>query len=620
MSEEQTVDTAEVNDAVPMPAALAAEDYEPAHEEAEEAPPPRAKSTRRTKRKVPARKRAAYEEGLVSMEQEYDEWVEKFDWQAPRMSCKVKRESPQHHLGHQTAGTCGEIKANAYYTEEEIRQRFGGGVYRIYVSGIDRDGKFRALGSKKLEMSGAPRTDVPTTEQAQSGLGAQNAPSQENDVANLAPQAQTGLVSMLDKNFERMLSQQQKSGATTTDPEILAQMQRAYEQQAEAHRQAADKEAVVLRAQLNDMRQELSQLRVERDTYQHKVETEVSQARNEGQQYVATMLPTFAQQADQRVQQILHDATERVKTIQEQYARDLQMQQQQMQQQLQNQQALFQATETNAQTLFQGQIAHLQTINATLQAKIEGLESENRQLRDQVLNMHREQATKSDPMSKLKELSTYKELVESFGGGGSDADASPVERMLSMALPTLQSGLDAYTASRGGQPPQQAQMQQQQQQQAQSAPQLQAPAVPLPQGLPQGITPPPGAMVKATPSPRGKRVQAAKVHVRRQDLEVGITLLNAAISSGAAPPRAADAAVGQIDGKTLKALVQHAPAAITASLDRAGLLNGPVASSSGREYLLEFLAALHQRLYPAPAQTTQAQPKPAEEGDDEQAE
>jgi len=568
----------------------------------ENATPPKPRPARRRgrpKKNVEA-KREAYERGLESMELEYDEWVQKWDWEAPRMHCKVKRTSPLHHQGHQVAGTCGEIKANAFYTEDEIRERFGGGTFTVYVSGVDsRDGKFRALGNKKLQISGSPRTDVPPTEIAAKGVPAASQQGGGSGVNDLAPQAQAGLVTMLDKNFERLAQQNKQLPVSSADPELMKEV---YEGQVRTVKEAASKEAEALRAQLDELRQETSQLRIERDTLSSKADTEVAAARADGERYVSTMIPTFAAQADQRAQHAAEVASQQVKTIQEQYARDLQMAQQMMQQQMQNQQTLFQAAETNAQTLFQGQIAHMRTINATLQAKVESLEAECRTMRDQVTNMHAEAARKQDPLAKLTEMQTMQEVVQSMAGGsGGDLgdDASPALRLLSQALPAATAVAEAVKAKIAG--PTQS-MQQMAQQQMPQPTVFQPSPVQVPTHLQtQAPTQSSSALVPRKPHKRVRKQVPAQV--RRQDLEVGIAMLNTALVAKAPPEKAADTAATQIDQKTLKALVQHPPAAIIQSLQSADLLTGSIASDVGLQYLGAFLVALKSRLYPTPQQS-----------------
>jgi hypothetical protein len=585
--------------------------------EAEKAPKPTRRRKRKESPEVTARRQAAYKRGERSKDMEYDEWIETWDWHEPRMQCTVKRTSPPTWLGKPSSGRCGS-KANAFYTEEEIQSMFGGGTYIVYVSGIDPNtGKYRALGNKLLNFPGDPK---PLPEHAD-GTPPGAAPRQQGGtgVEDLAPQAQAGLVGLLG---EQMKHNREAGPATTADPEVLAQMQRAYEQQAQAVAHAADARVADFQRQLDDLRVENERLRAENHGFQAKIDSEVGSARAEGERFVGQMLPTFASQADQRVQQILHDTGEKVRAIQEQYARDLQNAQQHYQQQLQNQQTLFQAAEQNAQTLFQGQINHMQNANALLQAKVDALEGECRGLRDQVLNMHREAATKQDPMQRLQEMQTLQEVVQgmagSMGGGGDDLgeDASPALKLAARFAPAIAGAIDVAKAKFGidaGQP----QMVPPQQMMGpppgmMPPPQLmqQLPSPQPPQMTPQPI--PPGAMMKpqqAKARPQ-RRVRRPDAKVRKQDLVAGVTMLNAAIASGADPQAAANTAASQIDRNTLNALCSRKPEVVIQSLQSAGILQGAVASEPGQQYLIAFLQALQVRLNPPPAQPPPASVAP----------
>ena len=595
-----------------------AAEAEAAIEEAEKAPRP----TRRKRESADttARRQVAYERGEASKDKQYDEWIEDWDWSQPRMHCTVKRTSPNLHLGQQVGGRL-DSKANGFFTEEEIQQRFGGGTFIVYVSGIDqRTGKFRALGNKQVVIGAEPRIDAKPQQVVDAGTGA---PHQQggSGVSDLAPQAQAGLVGMIDKSFDRLAAAQQRQ--PSGDPELMKEV---YEGQVRTVKEAADKEAANLREQMSEMRQELSQLRIERDTYQHKVETEVTAARSEGERYVGQMIPAFAAQANDRVQQILHDTGEKVRSIQEQYAHDLQNQQAYFQQQLQNQQTLFQAAESNMQTMFQGQIAHLQTINTTLQAKIDSLEGECRGLRDQVLNMHQEVARKQDPLARLQEMQTFQDVIQGMSGrgGGDDdlgEDASPALRLAARFAPAIAGAIDVAKAKMGIGDGQQMMPQQMMQQQPQ---QMRAPQMVPPGAVPRIAAPrpaAPGMMVKAPqpaqpqqakPAPRRVRIPRADAQVRKQDLIAGVALLNAAIASGTDPQAAANTAASQIDRNTLNALCARKPEVVIQSLQGAGILRGAVASEPGLQYLTAFLLELQGRLNPPPALPTTKQPEVAQ--------
>jgi cell division protein FtsB len=592
---------------------------EPEPEPEEVKPKPARRQSKAAQKK--ATRRAAYEKACRSMDMEFDEWIQTWDWQKPRMYCKLKRTAPQWVLGKQTGGTL-DSKENDHFSEKEIQDRFGGGTYVIYVSGVDEEtGRVRQMGNKQVKIAGDPKV-VPTAEQAAQGGGPVTQQQTNSGVDGLAPAAQSTLVGMLDKQvsasmerMERQMSERSSHGAA--DPELLSLMQRGFEQQAEAARVAADKEAAVLRVQMEDLRQELSQLRVERDTYQHKVETEVTAARAEGERFVGQMLPTFAQQADQRARDAMQQAHDQVKRMQEQFARDLEMSRAHFSQQLENQKTLFQVAETNAQSVFSQQVATLQAEIGRLQARNEALESECRTLRDQVLNMHQEQAKKQDPMEQIQKAMAIKDFFAGDGeGGGSD---NPLLNLASSFAPALGSALDIAKARMGlggeGAPQMSPEQQQRllmaRQAQAQQA-QQQVQAVALPQvAMPQAQAPTP------RPTPKRRR-PAPDASVRREDLKAGLDLLNQAISAGIPPEQAADAAANQIDRNTLRALCSRSPDTVIRSLHQAKLLEGVVASKPGLEYLAAFLQALDTRINPAPAQPA-PQPQPEEGGDDNEA-
>lgn len=573
-----------------------------------EGPMPQPKQRRKSTPRGPMTEEAKESRAVktkASQEKDLDEYCAQWDWDLPGMKCKLSRMSPRIHNNIQIAGHL-ETREGGGYTLEEIKDRFGGGTYKLNVSGFsEKQGTIRPMGNKVFEVGGAPNVDqVPAHVQAASS-GTSGRGGGGDD---LAANAQGALVGLVGKSLERAYDGNRGGDA---NPDLFSEMRQSVEasarEQVAAIREAAAQENSVLREQLNDMRQVATELRAELQTKDQQKDHEVVAARTESSGLLSTLLPTFSEQANQRSQQAQHDANERVARMQEQFARDMQGSEQRFAMQLENMKTMFQAQAMNQQTMFDSRMQQATAEIALLRQRCETLESDNRAMQQRNTELLLEQTKKHDPINLMQQAANVREVADGLfgGGGGGDGlsdDASDTMKLihsfgqsLGSLAPVIAAKMGAGGMPSGGMPtgmPQQM-----------AGPPPQAPPQAPPQRLamPKQITP---------QAPQAK----PKFKLRKQDLIAGVRLINSAISTGTEPARVADTAAQTLDRATLGELVRRKPIAVYTSLQKAGILEGPLETEEGARYMGAFLMALKERLglgTPPPREPTQdPQPEP----------
>lgn len=548
---------------------------------------------RRKRKRAPNGPESA-QKGAVSAQLDLEEYLDQFNWEVPGMKVKLTRLAPAVVQGVPCKGHV-DTKEGAPYALEEIKERYGGGTYRVNVSGPrELGGMIVALGAKTFDVSGPARIDqqISVIEQ---GAAASPGGSAKND---LAPQAQGALVGLIGKSLDRAYDGR---SADTVNPDILREVRESVEAsaraQVEAIQRASEERTASIAEQLNELRQENATMRAELKAREQQAAEQVNTARMESSGVLTTLLPSFAEQANSRAEAATRDAAERVARMQEQYARDLQAAEQRFEQQSANLKTLYEAQVMNVQTMWQGRSQQLETEIQLLRTRNEHLEGELNNLRNRNTELLLEQTKKTDPMSIMEQAANLSETAQGLfggkdeGGGGLSDDASDGLKLVNnmfQSLGSLAPALAARLGAGGGQQPQ-------------VPPQQLPPPQARPQ--PQRVQRPPqapGQLVPTaiTPQPPAKK----KVKLNKRELQAGVTMLNSALQSGVAPAVAADTAANTIDRKTLHELTRRKPEVVYASLDSLGMITGPLATEAGSNYLGAFLVALRARLSGAPTE------------------
>jgi hypothetical protein len=585
-------------------------DYEAAYADAPAVPdaPPEPQPPRRRGRPLTPRQ-VQQQKAVISHDMALDEYMHSYNWEQPGMQVKIERTSPSWWKNVQTKGHL-ETRS-APYTLEEVQERWGGGSYRVYVTGPKAPGEpGRSLGTKNFTIAGEPRgtlADPSATTHPASG------PASGGSGDQLAPQAQSSLVGLLGKNQDKMMEmvERGRSGSGEVDPGMFSEMRETIvgsaQAQVEAIQRAADRESQSLREQLNGLREETSRLRAETEARKTEMERGMESSHRESSSLLGTLIPLMSNQAHERAAAAIHDAGERVRLIQEQYARDIQSAELRYGQQVDNLKTLYAAQDMNQRTVYEGRIHQLEGEITLLRARCEHLDQDNRMLQGRVTETLIAQAQKQDIGVQLKQFSMLKEVAGSVFGGGNEGggedglseDAPDYLRLINRFAPALNAAAGAIAQKFASQQPgQQPMMPQQQMMPPQAMPQQMA-MVPHPQAQ---------AQAQATAPRPQKPKPAPDAVLKRSDLETGVLLLNSAMQSQTPPETAADAAAQTMPRDVLRALARRKPERVYETLLAAGLLRDELASPAGAEYLAAFLVALRTRLSgPAKAGTPQQQ-------------
>jgi len=535
----------------------------------------------------------------ASADKDLDEYLRSFNWEQPGMVVKLHRTAPMWWKGVQSGGHL-ETR-NAPYTLQEVQERWGGGSYKLYLTGPRNPGEpGRPLGSKVFTVAGEPKGALADPSATTHGGGHHAAAAAANS-DQLAPQAQAGIVGLLGKSQDRVLEMMERGrGGGDVDPTLFSEMRETIvgsaQAQVEAIKQAAERENGVLRDQLNALRDETQRIRAENEARKTEMERSMENANRESTSLIGTLIPVMSNQAHERAQAAVREAGERVKAIQEQYARDIQAAELRYAQQIDNLKTLYAAQDMNQRTLYEGRIHQLEGEITLLRSRCEHLDQDNRTLQGRVTETLIAQAQRQDLGSQLKQFSMLKEVAGTvFGAGESPvsedglSDGAPdYLRLINRFAPALNAAAGAIAAKIAGGQPQQAMPQQMMPQQMQAGPQQMPPHAMIPHPQAQAMRPQPQQ------PPRPKPAPDAVLH--RADLETGVLLLNSAIQSQTPPEKAADTAAQTLPRPMLRALARRKPEKVHETLLAAGLLQGDLGTPAGTEYLTAFLTALRSRL------------------------
>jgi hypothetical protein len=623
MPEEQQAE--EVNDQPPVPVFETAPEIDDSQmaEPAEPAEQPRRRRGRPPKKQVRessgprigpelglTKKQGRSEAGRKShatRDMDYDTWVQQFPWEWPGMVCKLNRISPQYVNQTMVSGYL-EQRANQPYLEDEIKKRFGGGRYEVRIIGPREEGdpKTYCINRKQFDVGGKPNLE---------SLPHDSSKPQQPSV-EVGAQAQSSLVSILGDELKRAHHKGESGGSG--GGEAIAGMQEAYSEsrtaiqastqaQVQAIRDSSARETEAIRTQLEGVRQELERERAESKIREQALQERAQDAGSSANSLMQTLFPSVNQSAQAQVAEMRALTDQQLQRQESTHKSDTEGLHRFYQTQIESQKTLFQVQDSQTRSTFDNQTTLLQGQLQILQAKNDLLEKDNNKLRDQIMTVHQERAAKQDPIRQMENVQQLVEVAKSLGGGGDSGgdlgdDVPDYMKLLNNALPAIGNVTEIIKGRIGGaqQPmPQQemaglppgmspeqyhAQMAAMQQAQAQQAQAQQTAMVPV------------GPQQSAPVAPARKKSAAAKVRIKRADLENAVGQLNAIMHSGTGPDRAAEAAISNIPGDTLKALSIRPPERVIAELEQAGIIKDEMASDESKQYITAFLVHLKEKL------------------------
>lgn len=554
-----------------------------------------------------------------------DEWIMGLNWQAPSMQVRVARLAPTWFKGQQVAGHLDQRDGEPY-TTAELKERFGGGTYKVDVFGAPDGAQIRRLGSRKVTIAGVPVIEGEETLPLEgrfarpgfSPVGGDDRQVAKGLVGILA-QEQTELRrAALDSGRanERSIDQVQESHKAA-----VAAIERAAEERARAREESARELTKQAQQRLEEERaerlrlsEELRQKEADHMATMDKLRTEIAstmQGSNDSTLKLLTaFFPAMSAQKSEETQSIMREYAAKEERLMAQHQTALQNQQSIHQQALESerQRATMQAKQIESS---------YENILAVLKLQLQGKDNEITLLQRQVEDLRRnaEEAQKKlvdyvtmskDTGSKLGEVAaimqTVNELKDSFGGGGSggggddEEGMNPVMRIANKVATNLPAIAEAWAASK----------QQQQQPQMMMPPPGYAmmPQQPMqPQMMqPQMMQPPPMQMQRQ-PAPPKRPAAPPKPKIKKEDLEQACMIMDAVLSQPepTSPEEFARMAMGQVDNAMLRELARRSPDKVIAQLEAAGMLSAKLASEEGKAWITAVLVTLKDLLPPAPA-------------------
>jgi hypothetical protein len=532
---------------------------------------------------------------------DFDLWIQQFDWDRPKMRSMLKRTSPSHHLGVSVGGQLAS-KDNAPFTFEEIRQRWGGGEYRVSIFGPKSkdDARQVPLAALRLQIPGNPLLDedslpAETRDKMQQNWGRGPRPTDPGTEA-------MKIVSSEVDALRRQVYDGPKGPDTAPYDRMTDEIKASAEQRIAAKEAAADERSRAATEMLAMEREERKRLaerlaEMEKGMYQKetemrdKVAESIKEAQGGSLSLVSTLLPQMSDNAAQQVKMAIDQFSAREERIAAQHAQEVMQlhKMHEVQLQIQGQQHQMQM----------GSLAQMHDNNSTLlKAQIEGLKSEKEVLRQQLDEARRmvdrardELMTRitsqkeTNPLDQMSQFAQILDMAKSITGGGGDESGAGaglednpilanIFKLGHQALPVVQEALAARR-----QAPQQMMPPPQQQQQVyyQQQPQRQVMVQQAPPSVPS-----------APPQQR----------LKKEDLVAAIAFINGVLSQPEPLPvnDVARGAIATQDNGVLKQLARRTPEKLMAKLEEEELLVGPCSSENGRAYMIALLKAIREKL------------------------
>lgn len=558
--------------------------------------------------------------------EDFDLWVQQFDWDRPKMRIMLKRVSPTHHQGISVGGQLCS-KDNSPFTFEEIRERWGGGEYRVAIFGPKSkdDARQVPLAAVRLQVPGQPLLDddalpddTRNKMQQQWGRGGPRAldPGQEamkivgSEVESLRRQVYEGRRGPDTAPYDRMTDEIKSSA----EQRIAAK-----EAAADERSRAATEMLGMEREERKRLAEKLSELELSIRTKESEMHDKVAESIKDAQggslALVSTLLPQMSQNAAEQVKSLAAQYSAREERAAAQHAAEIaainQMHEVQLKIQAQQhatQVAMMNQMHDNNATLLKAQIEGLKSEIAVLRQQLDEARRTVDRARDELMNRITSQK-ESNPLDQMQQFASILEMAKSITGGGGDEGASAgsglednpilanIFRLGDKALPVVQEALAARRQAGGGPPPGM----------------MQGP--PPGYGYPPGYGPPPQQPQQQyypqpmpQPMPQQRRVVAPqRPRLKREDLVAAIDFINGVLSQPEPLPidDVARGAIATQDSAVLKELCRRTPEKLLAKLEEEGVLIGNCATERGRAYMIQLLKALKEKLSVSEGATVQ---------------
>lgn len=586
--------------------------------EAEEEPKPRSRARARRRAQQP-------ELALQPPPDDVDAWLLAMDpdWEAPGMICKLERRGPKTYRGIGPLDGYLESRENAPILMDEVREKYGGGTYRVQVTGPRNqrevnEGIALSRGYKEFSISVAaypPKTnasalpvDPKTGVYSAFGGGDHDG---DDALQRMSAPAQKSLVDVVGRVVDHGLrgGGDEGRGNMRAYESSVAAIERSANERVRAATQAAADRVAAYEERLAEERKARELAMENAEKQRSEFEVKLSNLQGGNLEVLGAILPALTQTSSQQSEMALRSADARVAAAHEAAREEIRAAHQHHGMQIENLKQMHQMQVETLKASSEREIGRLEQQGALHLQRIQHLEQENQKLRDEVVKL----VQGADPMSSLDRTSQLfgmlAEMKATFGGGEAEAgggaalsdDAPDFLKVLNNFGPAL-SNLTAPIAARfgggmGGVDLQQAaMMQQQQQQQQQQQLMLQQGMDPqqaaMAQAQPRPVMPDPPA---AAPQPAAPPPEATRLS--KADVLQGLALLNTAVANQTPLEQAVSLARANMNHAMLRALVSREASAVVAEFEQKGVLaevGGGVTTPEGKQYLVQFLTALTQ--------------------------
>jgi hypothetical protein len=567
-------------------------------EEEEEEKPKKRGRPKKGKRKM-SRKTVAQQ--VRSREMSYQEWCEfidqKIGWDTPGTEARLSRIQPEWWKGLKVGGLL-DTRESGKFTEREILERFGGGTYEVYCIGLREPGLPPLQYKKRFSIAGAPRLPE---DMAPGDLGAMK----PGGHTMATTEAEKTAVSHLGSITDRLLSGGGSDGASAKVYQDAYDRTRAADQdRIRAREEMAERAVKEADVRYERAREEADRARREMEEARAEAQSRINEAATHSNSIIATLLPTFSDNAARQVQQAMTSFQAREERIEADHAKEIAAMQRSQEMALERAEQQRAAELARVEAMFHGQLGMVQSELATVRAQLEAERNQANGLREEIRKLHMEQIShyqkEQDPIaaiSKYQAVAEFaKEVLPQAGGGdgagGLSDDAPDYMKLIAHATQTLGPAISQALQLKQQQADPAAYAAMQQQQQMEMARQQQMALAAQTQQQQQQEMPPPQptqAMVPAPPPGPPQNVQ-----VSAGELKKALEVLSTVKVSGTQAADAASAAMTHGDHAVLRAISERPPDKVIEEIDRHGLLPGPLSSDEGRSYLMEVLQHLKQ--------------------------